>query len=205
MIKYGRLALLAAVLTLAPVSEALCGGDVLFLLGQRNLDSDAEPVDDQDVYGVFGFFKQDDWPISFSMGFESSDSGEVNIGGIAGTSIGNVEVQGEITEGYIGVGKVFEKQGKPLRPYVTGGITALGVDVKYTELTTDTEFDDDDTVIAPYIGAGVFWRLGKHFNVGGGIRYVFFAETTLQPFEILAPQEADINYLQYHALVGWGW
>jgi len=205
MIKYGRLALLAAVLSLTPVSQALCAGDVLFLLGQRNLDSDAEPVEDQDVYGVFGFFRQDDWPISFSMGFESSDSGEVNIGGIAGTSIGNVEVKGEITEGYIGVGKVFEKSGKPIRPYATGGITVLGIDVTYTELTTDTDFDDDDTVIAPYIGGGVFWRLGKRFDVGAGIRYVFFAETTLQPFEILAPQEADINFLQYHALIGWGW
>ncbi|HZM71573.1 MAG TPA: outer membrane beta-barrel protein [Candidatus Cryosericum sp.] len=205
MIKYGRLALLAAVLSLTPVSQALCAGDVLFLLGQRNLDSDAEPVEDQDAYGVFGFFRQDDWPISFSMGFESSDSGEVNIGGIAGTSIGNVEVKGEITEGYIGVGKVFEKSGKPIRPYATGGITVLGIDVTYTELTTDTDFDDDDTVIAPYIGGGVFWRLGKRFDVGAGIRYVFFAETTLQPFEILAPQEADINFLQYHALIGWGW
>lgn len=205
MLKSARLALLAAVLAFIPVSEALCAGDVLFLFGQRNLDKDAEPVEDQDVFGVFGLFRQDDWPISFSIGYESSDSGEVNIGGIGGTSIGDVEVKGEITEGYIGVGKVFEQKGKPIRPYATGGITVLGVDVTYTELTTDTDFNDDDTVIAPYIGGGVFWRLGNHFNVGAGIRYVFFAEATLQPFEILEPKEADINFLQYHALVGWGW
>lgn len=201
MAKHGRLAFLMLVLGLVPVSEAMCGGDVLFLFGSRTLDSDAEPVEEQDAYGVFAFLKKDDWPIAFALGFESSEETATSTRCVAGFQC---EVKGELIEGYIGVGKVFEKFGR-LRPFVGGGLTVLGVDAKETELTTGVEGDDDDTLIAPYVHTGVFWRIGRWFDLGLGLRYVFFAETTLQPFDFLPPQEADINYLQYNALIGWGW
>jgi hypothetical protein len=201
MTKFRRLAFMAMVLSLVPASRAYSGGDVLFVFGSRTLDSDAEPVEDQDAYGVFAFLKQDDWPISFAMGFESSEETATGTRCVAGFQC---EVKGELIEGYIGVGKVFEKFGG-LRPFVGGGLTVLGVDARERVLATGVEGDDDDTLLAPYVHTGVFWRIGKWLDLGLGLRYVFFAETTLQPFDFLPPQEADINYLQYNALIGWGW
>ena len=200
MKKLARLAFLAMVLCLAPLSEALCGGDVLFTFGSRSLDSDAEPVDDHDVYGVFAFFSKTDWPVSLVLGFASSDSGDVDAGSIniGGFQFGSLRAQGEMTEGYIGAGKVWRKLG--VRPYVDGGFSVIGVDYQVEELTTGFETDDDDTLIAPYLSTGVFWRIGKWLDLGAGLRYVFFAETVL-----FDDMEADVNYLQYHAVIGWGW
>jgi hypothetical protein len=201
MKKLARLASLFVLLSVTPMSDALCEGDVLFLFGSRNLDSDAEPVEEQDVYGVFALLKQGSWPISFAVGFESSEDTDVGGSCVAGFQC---EVKGEVTEGYIGIGKVFKKYGT-LRPFVGGGLTVLGVKGTETVLMTGVEGDDDDTLLAPYVNGGVFWRLGKWFDLGVGLRYVFFAEATLQPFEVFPPQERDINYLQYNALIGWGW
>jgi len=186
--------LLAGVLTCATASDAFCGGDVFFLFGKRTLDSDAKPVEDQDVYGITAIFRKDSWPISLRLGAELSNSKGTGID----TIIGDFEAKGDLMEAYIGVDKVWENLGHT-RPYFGGGASILAAQFEIKELTTDLGTDDDDTIFAPYLNAGVFWRFGKGFNVGVGVRYLFFAEA------VLFDQGLDVNYLQYNGLIGWGW
>jgi len=186
--------LLAGVLTLATVSDAFCGGDVLLLFGKRTLDSDAKPVEDQDVYGITAMFRKESWPVSLGLGAEISGSKGTGVD----TIIGNFQGKGDLMEAYIGVDKVWENLGH-MRPYVGGGASILAAQFTIKELTIDLERDDDDTIFAPYLNAGVFWRVGKGFNVGVGVRYLFFAEA------VLFDQGVNVNYLQYNGLIGWGW
>ncbi len=190
----GSVLVLAGFLCLVMASDALCAGDVMFVFGQRTLDDDAKPVEDQDVYGVNALFKVDGWPVALALGFETSESDD------ARRDIGPLEfeVKATLLEAYIGVGKIWDNAGT-IRPFIGGGITLLGIEGERTLLLTGDNEDDDDMVFAPYVNAGVFWRIHERFNLGVGLRYVFFADATI------FNEEFDVNYLQFGGLAGWGW
>jgi len=178
-------AAIATILFVAGASPALAGGNANFLVGARNAgDKDFWGSDqDQTVAGVIVDFGKEGWPIHICLANMDSSSDDNGDGG-------------QISEYDLGVMKVWEPHGA-IRPYLGGGIAALTasfvIDVGSGDLVLH------DTTSALYVDGGVFWRTGKRFNIGLGVRFMTQASVEIQGVR------GDADYSQFHILAGFGW
>lgn len=193
MRKVGLGAMILCALILATVTDGYCSGDVLFVLGNREVDEDFEPVEEQESFGVGVILHNATWPVSLWIGVQASDEDAA----VFDPFLGSFTFEAEISELYFGVGKVWDTHPKA-RPYISGGLTFLTVDAKLTD-PFGLSVDADDSTIAPYVEGGIFWRIGKSFNIGIGARLVIMAEVDF--FGV----ESDADYTQFNGLIGWGW
>lgn len=165
---------------------AFAGGNANFLLGNRYTEDTNfwDEDEDQTVAGVMVDFGREGWPIHLclaNMDSWSSDTG-------ARTGI--------ISEIAFGIMKVWESAGA-VRPYVGGGLAAV-----HAAFETDVAGGDlvrDDTAPGLYVDGGVFWRTGRRFNIGLGVRYMALTDVEIQDVS------GDADYLQIHMLGGFGW
>jgi hypothetical protein len=164
---------------------AMAGGNANFLLGNR-IAGDKDfwgSRQDQMVAGILVDFGKEGWPIHLclaSMGSSSEENG----------------ITGSVDEYALGVMKVWEPR-SAIRPFVGAGLAAVTV-----SFITDTGSGDlvrHDTTSAFYVDGGVFWRTGRRFNIGAGVRFMTQARIEIQGVR------GDANYSQFHVLAGWGW
>jgi hypothetical protein len=189
--------LLTGTVSTLSAPAAFCAGNVLFSLGGRQLEDDAEPFDEQGEFGVNLMYGKETWPVSLSFALLGSYD-EQRVSAPFGLPALLVDAELGIGELAVGVTKVWEKH-THARPYLGGGLSFLSARIEATEVTTGLSRDADDGTVAPYAEGGVFWRLGKGFNIGLGARLLFGAEVEFEGVEI------DANYSQVHGLIGWGW
>ena len=74
---------------------------------------------------------------------------------------------------------------------------AFSADARVDSALGDRSDSDDTNGI--YVEGGVYWRLGKAFNLGVHGRLVEGTDVTL--FD----QDGDADYYQVGALIGFGW
>ena len=193
-----RLALaLTLSLAAAATAHAEWDGNVNFLVGQKWLDKDDwEPFEEQPEFGVLTSFGRPDWPVHVALDvFGSSDEREVfdpSIPAAATTRASTFELGA-------GVRKTWSlgKNGGT-RPYVGGGIAFIDGEVEIEVFGLTTSVEDD--AIGPWVSGGVFWRLGKRFNIGFDARYTS-ADIELAP----GTGEVDAGGLHAGLLLGFGW
>ena len=184
---------LALMIVLAiAAAPALAEGNANFLIGGRQLDEDQwDPLDQQGVVGVTVDFGGADWPIHLETGFYGSSDDENDFGGPF-----DVEVTGSVAEVFFGVNKTWEP-GERIRPFVGGGLADVIADLEIDTAIGDT--DDDDSSLGAYVHGGVFWRLGKRFNIGLDARIVTGTDITL------FTEDGDADYFQGGLVLGFGW
>ena len=131
-------------------------------------DDDWEPLDEQSEGGILIDFKPKSWPISIAIDFlHSSDEQDV---GVAVLNFGtfNVNLEGNTTEFNLGVRKIWDNLSK-VRPFIGGGIAFINAEVKGTALGVSVS--DDNTGLGVWFDGGVYFTLGKHFNIGADVRW----------------------------------
>jgi len=187
-----RFALALSILLLAsPVTAAFAGGDANFLLGAKPLDkNDWDPVQDQGAFGAEVTFGRNTWPVWIAVDYFVSAAVEervpINIGGFVTSG----DITGTTFEFDFGIRKIWGK--KRTRPFLGGGVGVVGA-------TYDADVtDDSDQTAAVWAGGGVFWRLGRRFNLGGTVRWSD-AQVTLFDNDVQA------GGVTYGLLLGWGW
>ncbi len=193
MRRFGLAALILCVLVIATPTNVFCLGDALFVIGSRELDDDAEPAEKQTAFGISVFLRGETWPVAAMFGIQTSN----DEASLFDPMIGPFTFEAGVEELYFGVGKIWDRR-PSVRPYIAGGLTILRLDLKLTD-SFGLGPSDDDTTVSPYVEGGVFWRVGRSFNIGISARFVVLAE--VEPFDI----EGDADYAQYNGLVGWGW
>ena len=171
----------------APV---LAEGSANFLVGLRQLDEELwDPLDQQGAFGVTVDFGGAEWPIHLETGFYGS--GEQDL------FIDNFTLQGDVSanvaELFLGVNKTWEPGGS-IRPFVGGGLTTASVNV---EILGNVE--DDDSSLGAYVHGGVYWRLGKRFNLGLDARILTGTDLTVFDADV------DVDYVQGGLILGFGW
>jgi len=142
-------------------------GNVNFFLGQKSLDSDDWGVlDDQSAFGVLVDFKQDHWPVSVALDFLGSYDDVTQLG---------TKFEGGTFEFDVGVRKIWEVSGSPVRPYIGGGLAFVSAKL---EESGPFPASDEDNGTGIWLNGGVYWTLGQSFNLGLDLRYSD-AEVTL--------------------------
>jgi hypothetical protein len=182
--------LMIALAMTSVAAPAMAGGNANFILGTRGLDKDFwTPVNGQFVIGAQVDFGKMTWPIHLETGIQVSVGAEEDF-------IGTADVYGSVAELDFGVNKTWEMKG-PTRPYIGGGLAALGA--SYTIEAPLGDIDDQDGGGGVYFHGGAFWRLGKRFNIGIDGRFLVGSKITL------FGEEGDADYVQLGMILGWGW
>ncbi|UCF67741.1 MAG: hypothetical protein JSV80_00075 [Acidobacteriota bacterium] len=194
-----RTVLLVA-LALAAVSihaslPAHAEGNVNFILGQKSLDDDGwGRLDEHAEIGVLVTFGEEDWPVHIAIDFiATADT-------ITTVPIGSrLDIEAFTSELGVGVRKIWKKDN--LRPFVGGGVAMIGGELDFID-TRGVSFGEDDQALGLWVDGGVFWRLGKKFNIGFDVR-ISRAEIELRPFGDRVDVKAGGDHIGL--LLGWGW
>lgn len=193
---FAVIAIVAGLLSI-PQARADATGEVNFFLGQKALSSsDWEPVETQGEFGAVMSFGQKDWPVSIAVDVLVSAAEK----DATDPFLGSYTFTGTTYEIDFGVRKVWGK--KATRPYVGAGIGLIGGGA---ELKTGfASVDADDMGFGFWVDAGIFWRLGSHFNIGLDLRYSD-AEVDLDFGNGFIAQDIDAGGFSYGLLLGFGW
>src|SRR6266850_5252965 len=175
-----------ALLFNALVSTAFAGGNANFVLGGRSLDDEQAwaPFESQHVLGVTVDFSLQGSPVQFEAGMQRSRKTESRFG---------PHFTGGIDEISFGVNKTWDLRGRRMHPFAGGGAEELRVVVHGAGNTTA------DTSPGLYAHGGIFWRIGRRFNIGFDGRTVAWTKVHFGGFSFNA------NYHQLDLLLGWGW
>jgi hypothetical protein len=160
---FGSLLLIAAGAT-----PSFAGMDyqINFFLGQKMLDDDDwEPFEDQTEFGVTATFGGEDWPVLIALDVLASTDDE---------NLYSYEVDGSTSEFDVGIRKIWEKN--KLRPFVGGGLAFVSGEIEVSG------FSVDDDAVGAWVNGGIFWRLGRRFNIGFEAR-ISRAEITILDFD----------------------
>lgn len=178
--------MLAVVLGAAGSVPACASGNANFLVGGRSADKDFfGRNDDQGVAGVMVDFGKESWPIHLCLSNMSSGSDE------GGRKAG-------IEECAVGVMKIWEpKKGGAFRPFAGAG--AAAVTAAFVTDVGEANLVESDSAPAFYVDGGVFWRTGRRFNIGAGVRFLTSADLEI------GNATGDANYFQFHVMAGFGW
>jgi hypothetical protein len=172
------------VLALGSTAPALAGGHVNFILGQKMLDDEnveSVELEDQPELAVSASVAGTDWPVHIAADLVMSREEATVLG---------IDVEGATTELDLGVRKIWER--KRLRPFVGGGVGFMSAEVDLAG------FDDDDGTTGFWIDGGLFWRLGRRFNIG-------FEARVSQAEVSLFGTDTDIGGNHAGLLLGFGW
>jgi hypothetical protein len=195
-----RIPVVAAIVSLtivAPAAVAGSDGHVNFFLGLKSLDGgDWAPVEDQGEFGVVMSFGQDDWPVHVAVDVLASGDESSMFDPL----LGDIDVTGATYEVSAGVRKIWSRNA--LRPYVGGGLALVGAAAELDSNFGDADADDD--AVGAWVGGGLFFRLGKRFNIGGDVRWSS-AEVDLDFGGGLVTPDLEAGGLHVGLLLGFGW
>lgn len=169
------LLLIGAILVIAGSvcpSQAQMEYEVNFVLGEKMLDeSDWEPLEGQAALAVCSTFGKADWPVMIALDLlVSADSMDV----------AGIDLTAGTTEFDAGIRKIWKT--KNARPFVGGGLSFLSGKLEIEDLSVDGDG------VGAWIDGGVFWRLGRRFNIGIEAR-VSRGEITISSFDVEAGGE----------------
>jgi len=193
-----------AVLALAPFvfSMSLASaqdqwtGNVNVFVGMKNLDKDDwEPVEAQNEVGVEIDFRKKNWPVNIAIDILKSWREDISsiIGPFGPTDL---KVNGYTTEFNIGIRKILDEFSS-VRPFIGGGLSFIKaeMDVSIKNIGSASE---SDSGIGIWMGGGVYFTLGEHFNLGVEVKYSDAKVT-------IAGVDTNAGGTHYGLLAGYHW
>ena len=143
-------------------------GNVSAYVGHKSVDEDDWPnLDSQRSVGVISDFRKQSWPVSIAADLIFAGDDHRN---------GGSEDTGGTMEMHLGARKVFSLGDSSFSPYVGGGVAIVFASLERE--VAGVTVDDDETALGVWIGAGVYYAITPHFNLGLDVRYSK-AEATL--------------------------
>lgn len=176
-------------------------GYVNFMIGQKVFDSDDwDPIDKQASFGVEGAFGPATWPVHLDV-YASRSSGDkaATFSGVQGT------FEATTYEFGLGLNKTWIKE--KWYPYVNAGVAHAKVDGSVSQ--QGTSGSDQGSGFGFWGGAGMFYRVGTAFNIGGAARYsavdVDFNPYTGVSGVPIPGGKVKAGGVTFGVLLGWGW
>lgn len=182
-----------------------------FVLGKKFLDSaDWSVGDDQGSLSFLSTFGPRSWPVQVAIDVLGSGAAERSFEIIRpGVEIRGDEVLQSTLEFDVGVRKIW-RAGRA-RPFVGGGLAVIwGRQDRAEYLLPPAHFTRDEIPRPPliisqedeapgvWLDGGIFWRLGKMFNIGLEAR---FSRAELS----FAGRDVQAGGFNLGLILGWGW
>ena len=193
-----------ALLMMAPtaVSQAQTSnpdkGNLTLVLGVRDLDDEQfwAPAHNQEMVEVEHLdFAVANSGLGMELGlYVSHDEERIILPGPT-----QLRANSTVYDGFLGVRKSFAIDDNPTRFFLAGGLAVLSGE--YEVKAGGVAVDESDFGFGVYIHSGLYWRLGRHFNLGIDVRALLASDLEMKNFG----QDADVDGLQYGMSLGWGW
>lgn len=164
-------------------------GNVNLILAGRQLDGNWEPMDDQKAIGIRLDHEVGEFPLHLVWGLHASSDDGTDMHEPFHLA-GGVDVS--VAELSFGVMKLWEQAAR-VRPYISTGVSLVHADLE------GVSFDENDHSLGLFVEVGMFWQLGRGFNIGIDTRHLLL--TGLE----IGDANVDLNYFQVGLLAGWGW
>jgi hypothetical protein len=191
-VAHGPAVLIAALLLGSAAGPARAEANINFLLGAKYLDeNDWGDASEQGAFGIQTTFGPSDWPVGIAIdAFGSAWHDEVHLFS-EDISLDLVRVTAELD---VGVRRIW-KAGKA-RPFIGGGLAIISASSE--QAIGSLSVENDDSTPGVWLDGGIFWRLGKRFNIGMDAR---LARAEVQLFG----QDVQAGGFTFGLLLGWGW
>ena len=154
---------------------------VTVYVGERSLDDDHDPVEDQVTLGAEYSMEIEGYAVGFEAGFMFSGDDSDNAFG---------DVEAGTAEAFGGIRKTWGDSN--VRPYLGAGISMIGAAVD-----VDGGPDDEDASLAGYAHAGVQFYLSEMVFLGVDVRVLFGSDIDLD-----GAFADDADYEQFAFVVG---
>ena len=172
-------------------------GAMTLHLGFRDLGSDFGDVDKQPVIGleikVQPTERVSPWAIEWGLMFSTDD--DTFFDPILG---GNVDVDADVFEGYVGGRYTFPLENPKIHPYLGAGLSVINVDFDLDGGPLGS-VSDDDTSLAGYIHGGVLFDLSERWFTGVDVRALLGSDLDI------FGSSGDADYVQGSAVFGFRW
>jgi hypothetical protein len=208
----GILLAMAILLMITGTGAAEAETNLNFVLGQKHLDSDDWPTGDaQGSLSFLSTFGSRSWPVQVAIDVLASGSTESSFEiSRPGFEITGDDVAQGTFELDVGVRKIW-RTGRA-RPFVGGGLAVIwGGQERARRVPDLPDLEIGDTIPLPpvivsdsdeapgaWIDGGIFWRLGKMFNIGLEVRY---SRAELELFG----EDVQTGGFNLGLILGWGW
>jgi opacity protein-like surface antigen len=163
--------------------------NINFFFGQKTLETDDwGDFDQQAEFGILCDFRGQDWPVSIAVELIGSAKEEGSLTGSTG-------------EFAVGVKKIWESAGTPIRPFVGVGLSSITA--KFEEEFDDGTLSSDGTALGYFVEGGVYFTVGENLNIGALVRYSYASVT----IDDVGYDEFDINAggTQTGIFIGYHW
>ena len=201
-----------AVMLVAGSSAAYAETNLNFVLGGKFLDSDDWPVGDaQGALAFLSTFGPESWPVQVAIDVVGSGSAEDSFNiSRPGIEIRGEEIVQSTLELDVGVRKIW-RVGRA-RPFAGGGLAVIwGRQERAIFLPSPLDIHGDqgiprlpvivseeDEAPGVWVDGGIFWRLGRKFNLGLEARFSS-AELGFRGRDVQA------GGVSLGLILGWGW
>lgn len=213
MARRGRRYVVVVLVVLAAAAAAARGETNLnFVLGKKFLDSEDWPTDDdQGALSLLSTFGSESWPVQIAIDVLASAASEDSFR----ISRPGIEIRGEeITQSTleldVGVRKIW-RTGRA-RPFVGGGLALIWgrqersffvpppLDIEGNEGIPQPSVivSEEDEAPGLWLDGGIFWRLGRKFNLGLEAR---FSSAELG----FMFRDVQAGGVSLGLILGWGW
>ncbi len=175
----------------APQFHALGEVRTSLFFGQRLLDDEFEPVEEQTLLGISMDVHEVDSLQSFEVGyFRSIGDGSESIGA------NTVDVDSCVHELWVGGRWTYDPWSSSLHPYVGAGLSLLRAEFE----TKGVGGSDSDKGWAAgvYGHGGIEWTFAERWSVGLDLRALFSTPAKLQ-------REVPLDYYQVAFTLSWTW
>lgn len=144
----------------ANAEESPWTGNLNFFLGSKALDTnDWSPVESQGEVALEWDFRKRSWPINVLFGLRYSDKT---------ASQGAFNFEGKTTEFSFGGRKYWDFPPYNIHPYLGGGLSDINGEVIVSAFGSSAS--SENSGLGFWLGGGVLWVLGNHFNLGFDLR-----------------------------------
>lgn len=166
MKKVIKVIVLLAYLVLFSIN-AYASGNINVSIGQKFLESDWEPVDNQFEFGIESDFKQLEWPVSAVLGYSYSTDDD---------TVEGVDVSGNTTEIFAGIKKIWN-QPSNLHTFISGGFCIVNTEASFN--VSGVKVSDSDSGTGLWLSGGAYLTLEEHYNIGTQIKYTHANATNI--------------------------
>jgi hypothetical protein len=172
-------------------------GNVNLFGGMKLLEKDSwEPIERQPEFGVEIDFREKHWPVNIAIDIMNARSEDTVSMYDPLTGPFDMKVSGYTTEFNVGIRKIWDEF-PSFRPFIGGGLSYIQAEFKGS-ISGVGSASDTDSGVGIWLGGGVYFTLGEHFNLGAEIKYSD-ADVTL--FDV----NGNAGGTHYGLLTGYHW